>query len=250
LTLVIALACKDGIVVASDGQATLNSSGGPVRQKAVKIKQIEKHPILWAGSGEVGFLQKIEKGIKMLPAEIKKANFDKLQECLIRIVHELRKKALDHSTQLYGYQGGLKNASSADLLFCTYADTVKILHINQDAKDEELQEFGFGATGIGDTFAYTLLKGTDIPSMNCQKGVVLAYGVIHEAIEVGAFGLGEPIDIWIIHKTKKKNKHDVETHRLNEEEIAAVTDTYTTIKQAEAEIFETQFQRSKREERV
>jgi len=40
MTLIIALKCRNGIVVASDGQATALSSGGPVRQKIQKIENL------------------------------------------------------------------------------------------------------------------------------------------------------------------------------------------------------------------
>lgn len=237
MTLIIALACKDGLVMAADGQATLSSSGGPVRQEAVKIKQMGQ-AVLWAGSGEVGFLQKIEKGLDALPSEIKKADLEKLKPHLVGIIHRLRKEALDRRRDLYG---STKGASGADVLFCGCSDSTQILHISADAKDEELQEFGYAASGIGDTFAYTLLRGKDIKCMSCEEGKVLAYRVIHEAIEVGAFGLGEPIDIWVIRKTRKKGKVSIELHRLQEEEVHAIRDTYSTLKEAEAEILSEHF---------
>lgn len=233
MTLIIVLACKDGLVMAADSQVTLLSSGGPVRQEAIKIKQVGQ-TILWAGSGEVGFLQKIEKGLDALPNEMKKASLEKLKAHFVATIHTLRKEALDRRRELYG---STKGASGADVLFCGYSDNAQILHISKDAQDEELQEFGYAASGIGDTFAYTLLRGKDIKNMSCEEGKVLAYRVIHEAVEVGAFGLGEPIDIWVIRKTKKEDKESIELHRLLEEEMDAIRDTYFALKEAEAEIF-------------
>lgn len=238
MTLILALACKDGIVMASDGQATLMSSGGPVRQRANKIKQIGQS-ILWAGSGDVGFLQKIEKNVNELPSELKEAEFEKLKKFFINTVHVLRKEALESSTDLYGKEKGEREATSADLLFCDYGHVARILHITPDATDEELQDFGYGASGIGDTFAYTLLRGKELHDMSCREAKVLAYRVIYEAIEVGAFGLGEPIDIWAICKSKGKNGECIKANRLSSSEIAAVRDTYLSIKEAEEEIFKT-----------
>jgi len=37
MTLIIALACRDGIIMASDGQATGGSAGGPIRMPIHKI---------------------------------------------------------------------------------------------------------------------------------------------------------------------------------------------------------------------
>jgi len=40
MTLVVALACQDGCVFASDGQVTVYSSGGPIKQPVRKIKKL------------------------------------------------------------------------------------------------------------------------------------------------------------------------------------------------------------------
>jgi 20S proteasome alpha/beta subunit len=56
VTLVIAIICKDGIVFASDGQATIFSSGGPIRQKYKKIYKIED--LLFGAAGTIGVIQR------------------------------------------------------------------------------------------------------------------------------------------------------------------------------------------------
>ena len=56
MTLIIALKCRNGIVVASDGQATALSSGGPVRQKIQKIFQLGSN-VIFGASGSVGTMQ-------------------------------------------------------------------------------------------------------------------------------------------------------------------------------------------------
>jgi len=50
MTLIVALACKDGVILASDSQATTFSTGGPVRRTISKIKYLGDHK-LWAASG-------------------------------------------------------------------------------------------------------------------------------------------------------------------------------------------------------
>ncbi len=236
MTLVIVLACKDGIVMASDGQVTTISSGGPIRQMGAKIKQIGQST-LWSGSGEVGFIQKVEKAIERFPFELKNAGIDEIKSQIIRVIHKIRKDALDLHTGLHGSE---KGASSADLLFADCKDGIpKILHVNADVKDTELQEFGYGATGIGDTFAYTILMNYYVNIFSVDLGKVLAYRVIKDAMEVGAFGLGEPIDIWTITQVKEKDKKIVKACRVEKEEMEAIRDTCNSWKAVEAEIFET-----------
>lgn len=237
MTLVVALVCRDGIVMASDGQVTLQSSGGPVRQSAIKIKRFGQS-ILWSGSGEVGFMQKIEKALDSLPSASKKSSIEEVRQKTIDIIYTLRHKALGRSRELHGREEGSRKASFADTLFCSYEKgKPKIIHINADAQDEDLEEFGYAASGIGDTFAYTLLRGKDIKSLSCEEGKLLAYKVIRESIDVGAFGLGEPIDIWVIGETKPRGRKTIEICRVPEEEIAAIDDLYKLLKQAEEEIF-------------
>ena len=59
MTLLTALKCTDGIVMASDGQATVFSSGGPVRQRIQKIFKLSPN-IMFGATGSVGTIQKAE----------------------------------------------------------------------------------------------------------------------------------------------------------------------------------------------
>ena len=93
-----------------------------------------------------------------------------------------------------------------------------------------LDEIGYGCSGSGDVFAHTLLKNYSVKDLDVEKGKIVAYRVIKEAIEIGAYGLGEPIDIWTI--TEKGCK------RLTKEELMALDDAYNSWKEIEREIFE------------
>jgi len=61
-----------------------------------------------------------------------------------------------------------------------------------------------------------------------EKGVLLAYKVLEEAIAVGAYGLGPPIDIWKISNSGIK--------QLNDSEKAALEDASRTLRQYEIEL--------------
>ena len=72
--------------------------------------------------------------------------------------------------------------------------------VYQTNQDTELQVFNYGIIGIGDTFAYTILKNYKLSDCSIERGKIVAYRVIRDAIDVGAYGLGEPIDIWTINQ--------------------------------------------------
>jgi hypothetical protein len=61
----------------------------------------------------------------------------------------------------------------------------------------------------------------------------VAYRVIKDAIDIGAYGLGEPVDIW----TMKMDNGDFKIEQLSNNEIMALNDAYVTWKEAEKSVF-------------
>ena len=82
-----------------------------------------------------------------------------------------------------------------DFLFVEHRDEPKILHIVANGTPEWISE-RFAATGSGDLFAHALLQKYARHPLSCAHAKLPAYKVMEEAIEVGAYGLGPPIDIW------------------------------------------------------
>lgn len=101
--------------------------------------------------------------------------------------------------------------------------------IAPDGLDEFLEEIGYGCVGSGDIFAYTLLKNYSVKELDIEKGKLIAYRVIKEAISVGAYGLGEPIDIWTT------SGNDVK--QVSDEEIMALHTAYGVWLKMEQELF-------------
>jgi proteasome beta subunit len=234
VTLVVALACQDGCVFASDGQATVYSSGGPIKQPIQKIKKLGDHT-LWGASGSLGLIQRIGARLDSVPTEYKNAGLDNLVSDISGIVYQLRGETLQRHRNLYGQERD-HEAETVDLLLAEYrGGNSRILHVTRDGITEFLEEIGIGASGIGDTFAYTILKGFNVRQLTVDAGKVLAYRVIRDAIDVGAFGLGEPIDIWVITEQGAK--------QMSPEEMAAIRDTHKLWMEADAETFQQLFRR-------
>jgi 20S proteasome alpha/beta subunit len=248
MTLIIALICKDGLVFASDGQATSPSSGGPIRQRIKKIYCMEK--ILIGASGSVGTIQRCRDYIKVyshvianqgLNATISeqlpdgKMRIIPIRDKIRQMVFEINKDELERHKAFHGKEEG---APMADILITYYdrsEEKFRIWHVAPDGSEEFLDELGYGCTGIGDVFAYPLLKDYYNSDLGIEKGKLIAYRIIKDAIEIGAFGLGEPIDIWIMKRNKEGN--EIEIYNLKEEEVAALRDAYTVWKDTENEIF-------------
>jgi len=236
MTLIIALACRDGIVMASDGQATGGSAGGPIRMPIQKIYPINDH-VLFGASGSVGTIQRIRAVILSLSQELNKEwDFDLMEKVRTSLFGVYKNEINRHRAF---YQGtpmeDIRRAPVADVLLCNFLrkgdNEQKIIwHIAYDCSDEMEDEIGYGCTGNGDVFAHTLLKNYPVKELDVEKGKVVAYRVIKEAIEIGAYGLGEPIDIWTITKE--------ECRQLSKEELMGLEDTYSLWKEMERELFE------------
>jgi 20S proteasome alpha/beta subunit len=246
MTLIIAIKCKDGLVFASDGQATSFSSGDPIRQKYKKIYRIED--LLFGAAGTIGVIQRCmeevkkfgklisEKGLNTLIEERSpegKVTFISVRDKIRQLIFSINKYELERHK---GFHGTEEGAPVANILIAFYDKQEKkfrIWHISPDGGEEFLEELGYGCTGIGDTFAHAFIKDYYDPELNVEKGKLLAYRIIKDAIEIGAFGLGEPIDIWTI--TVKDEKPEI--HNLTSDEILALNDTYLVWKEMERKIF-------------
>jgi 20S proteasome alpha/beta subunit len=236
MTLIVSLNCKDGLVMGSDGQATVGSSGGPIRQPIQKIYPIGKK-ILVSGSGHVGILQRYIEGINKFNRDLLHDGLTpELRERIRNTVFAIMQK---ETNRHIAFHKPLKDAGFphaplppfSDLLFAILENerTKRIWRIAADGSDEFLEEIGYGCVGSGDIFAYTLLKNYNVKELDTEKGKLIAYRVIKEAIKVGAYGLGEPIDIWAI------TTNDIIQASCSE--IMALDNTYGAWIKLEQELF-------------
>jgi len=236
MTLIIALSCRDGIVMASDGQATGGSAGGPIRMPIQKIFKINEH-VLFGAAGNVGIIQRSRDVIRSFSVKLEEEWDYQLMDEIRKALFEVYKNEVDRHRAFYGDtpEGDIRNAPVSDVLLCNFStkgeETQKVIwHIAPDCSDERLDEIGYGCSGSGDVFAHTLLKNYLVKELDVEKGTLVAYRVIKEAIEIGAYGLGEPIDVWVITKEGCK--------RLSEEELMALEDASNTWKEMERAVFE------------
>jgi 20S proteasome alpha/beta subunit len=236
MTLVIALNCKDGIVMASDGQATVGSSGGPVRVETEKIFKVNEST-LFGASGSVGNIQKaleIIRSIKDLEGDWNSTIMLNVKQQLFWIYQADLKRHVDFYKTLN--PNSIPPPPIADIILTKIQEDGKkiIWHIGPDCSDELLQELGYACTGSGDIFAHTLLKVFDIKNIDIERGKLLAYHTIRLSIDIGAYGLGDPIFIW----TMKKEENNLKIEKLSNEEIMALKDSWVSWMEVQREIFD------------
>lgn len=105
----------------------------------------------------------------------------------------------------------------------------RILHITISGTAEWITRHAF-ATGSGDLFAYALLGKYDLSTLDIELAKVLALKVIEEAIQVGAYGLGPPVQMCEISENGVK--------RIPDAEIAALGDTARLFREKEQSLFQ------------
>lgn len=153
-TLVLAMACDDGVVIGADSANSDVDSG--IKLTTEKIKQIKNSPILYGGSGDVGLLQKIQDGLGSWtpPLSMKRIR----QELKKIIVPELHESAMLHAP----YPAlGFNAPPVAIMLFAGVCNRIPwILEIEKDGRDTFYgKEMGnFAAIGSGKPLAQALFR--------------------------------------------------------------------------------------------
>ena len=227
MTLIIAMPCHDGVVLASDGQATR----GEVRSPTRKIKKWGENCI-WAGAGSLALIQRVEEQLPSVHLKRLGDIRDQIAQVITNSVKQLLQ--LDFRTPFFqGDPRALQSLCPGDFVFVQAGSEHKILHVSSIGTPEWIENNAF-ATGSGDLFAYALLgkywsSASFRKRVSTSEGSILAYKVIEEAIEVGAYGLGPPIDLWIVKGNEIRCLTDTG-------ELAAVADTVRSIRDTEIEL--------------
>lgn len=195
MTLVLAIRCREGVVLASDGQATTDAAGQPTRQPVRKLFAIGDR-IVWGAAGSLGLQQTVAAELDRCADEL--LTVDDPREALARVVIPIQQRGLEDFVALPG-------ASPPELacIFCWCdgpAGRPAILSIPRSGSDHQLHG-RYSAVGTGDIFAeYAMASvahlGTD--GLSLEQAKMVAYKAISDAISVAAVYLGPPIQMAVV----------------------------------------------------
>ena len=212
MTLIVGIPADDGVVFASDTQVTI----GEVRANTTKIFQLNPG-VLWGGSGDVALIQRVAERLARLPDRDKPLSIlrDVLAITVKDAVHDLL--ATDFRTDFFRSDpGNLLRLYQGDFLFVEYQQqSPNMLHVLITGTPEWI-DGRFAVTGNGDLFAHALLHKYEGARLSLEPAKLLAYKVLEEAIQVGSYGLGYPIDVWQITSSG--------TNRLEDNQLALLAD--------------------------
>jgi proteasome beta subunit len=193
VTLVLALRCRDGVVLASDGQSTADTLGQPTRQPTRKLFDIGGR-IAWGAAGSVGLQQTLRGELDRI--DDRAGGPGELRRRLAGAVIPIQQGALDHYVPHRG-----TDPPELACVFCWCDEGgPRILEVPRTGGDHQFHE-RYSAIGSGEIFAkfaMVSIAHLDTPELSLEQGKVVAYKAIADAIAVAAVFLGPPIQMYVV----------------------------------------------------
>ena len=222
MTLIVALACRDAVVMAADSQATElqgTNIGAAVRHGQEKIRMLGPH-MLWAASGTVGIIQDVEDALDQWAA----ANPSKLNLPAKRMKPELVKVIVPTVKQAYGSwiqvpgQGNLPPATA--VMVCGHTDGHRwILEISENGIGE-FKQHGFASLGSAFNLAAVaaaMVSEYAAPTRTLIEGRLLALRILETAVQAAAFGVGGDPMLGVVDASGAAILTDDEIRQLGDE---------------------------------
>jgi proteasome beta subunit len=193
VTVVLALRCQDGVVMASDSQIT--DPGRGLSYPAQKLHRMGKHAA-WGGSGSRAVLYDLEQIFDAEPDAILEA------DDIGRALQQRTVPVLKHH-----YENFIENVPAAKTSGATpstyvlaagfVADRPFIVDIDPHGLIGHYEETGFQAVGSGAPMAqqaYALLANFRMTERGVDYGLVAALRVL-DALDVSSPSVGGPMDL-------------------------------------------------------
>lgn len=218
MTLILAITCKDGVVFASDGQATRLINGKATKSNATKIFKLGKS-ILWGCAGSETFVLQFWERLSKALEDPK--NHEIIDIKLKNYLETFAKETKEEAEYLYRFEQArcpewlVARHYRHPMIWCM-ANKCKSIFFSKDNYDmTRCRMFSIG-DGSGQIVAQALFENLKI--RNCEytlaQGSLIAYRLIKEAIKSSP-EIGDPIDIWTIKDNVVKQKTRKELEKLN-----------------------------------
>jgi len=251
MTLVLALECADGLVLASDSQGTFSTTGQPTKMEVDKLF-VPWSNVAWAGSGSVGVIQLVRDHLQQKFSDT--FGFQNKQPATIQrdlvneVVGVLRPFFTNNFLNIPG-----QPFPQTSFLFCGHTPWGSfIFEIEPNLVRTDHGPIGYAAIGSGDIFPYFALasiKHYNVRNLTLQRAKMVAHRIVDDAINVAAMGLGPPVQMVEIIKGEERTtpgaralERYADARKLTKEDVDLVRDQVLQWKDAERwtlESFET-----------
>ena len=194
MTLVLAIRCREGVVLASDGQATIDAAGQPTRQPVRKLFDVGGR-IAWGAAGSVGLQQALTERLE-----------DEAATVLATAIRARRSstRSSRSSSRRCATSSRTRAREPPDLacVFCWVDERgrARIFSVPRTGSDHQLHD-GHAAVGTGDIFAdFAMVSVAHLgtPDLSLEQAKMVALKAIADAIDVAAVYLGPPIQMSVV----------------------------------------------------
>ena len=193
MTLVLAIRCREGVVLASDSQATSDAAGQPTRHPVRKLFDVGGR-IAWGAAGSVGLQQAL--GDTLARRERRLVEDSDPRGALVDATIPIQQQALRDYVPHPGTQ-----PPDLSCIFCWWtADGPRIFSVPRTGSDHQLHET-HAAVGTGDIFADFAMASIahfGTPALSLEQAKMVALKAIADAIDVAAVYLGHPIQMAVV----------------------------------------------------
>ena len=193
MTLVLAIRCRDGVVLASDGQVTAETAGQPTRASGRKLWDFGDR-VAWGAAGSAGLRQTLHSELAGLNGQLREP--EALRERLVSLVIPIQQRAVARYVPHPG-----SDPPDLACIFCWCdAHGAHILEIPRTGGDHQFHA-RYCAIGSGDIFARFAMASVahlDTRELDLEQAKMVAYKAIADAIEVAAVFLGPPIQLYVV----------------------------------------------------
>ena len=192
MTVAIAMACLDGVLVASDSMG----SSGTIATEMQKVRALTTRPIVWVASGSAYVGQRIEQAIELDDVDSGSGETPRT------IAEHLRPVIVDAYSVPVAPPGGKHADSQAHgvdaLILGWLDDKASFVHLGPDVAPVEQKHQSFVAIGSGHQFAdvaYATLSHHVDGQLTLEEGTLLAYRIISTVCRVSSWGVALPVQI-------------------------------------------------------
>lgn len=234
MTLVLALACADGLVLASDSQATIGTTGQSLKGVSDKL-YCPWSNVAWGGSGDVGVMQRVDHALRLKfphPDTFAKKDAHEIRTAISPVVADTVREIFGGILQLPGQQPPV----TSYLFAGSGIDRPFIIEIGIDLHDQDHIATGYSAIGSGDIFPYFALVGLrhfNVRNHDLAGASLIAFRIVEDACKAAASGLGLPVQMVEVRASVGGGK--VRSHPLTKDELLMLSDKVTEWKELESE---------------
>jgi 20S proteasome alpha/beta subunit len=195
MTLVLAIRCREGIVLASDGQRIADGAGQPTKHPARKLFDLGGR-VAWGAAGSVGLQQTLHERLGQVAPTLSSGEPAAVRERLVEAVVPVQQEAM----RLYVPHHGT-DPPELSCIFCGIGPAGPwILEIPRTGGDHQIHE-RYSAIGSGDIFArfaMTSIAHLSTEELDLEQAKMVAYKATADAISVAALFLGPPIQMYTV----------------------------------------------------